>query len=405
MNGVRSIFKRKGYLFTALTVAVLLAASSGTAYGQVEAALDKELAEGASTSIEITVKISIPEGGAGGAVTITAGESTDSDVTAEEAADGDDVILIRPELELSYDAGKTADNDDTNNIRNRTSITLSGTIPVQAVQGDDDAEDEFTKITLEIVTTGDATGQVDGDDADTALDELPASVDALPLTIKDDETQTYVVTLNAGQKPTEGEAAIAVTVAAVPAHDDESKALTLISSDPVTYVLEDAESSFMLTSADNSEQAITIPAPPDKNRVADTFTLSLYSGVAGRSTLEDTLDIKVADANELPAVTAMVVDKDGKALVPQPTSVMEGESVMVAVMPLDEDGDVIAFTGEDLTVVLTPTGTADAADYTLVGVVHHQGRRRCKQCRRTQRAGGGRRCRHGIAHVRRRRVR
>ena len=34
MNGVRSIFMRKGYLLTALAAAVLLAASSGTAYAQ-----------------------------------------------------------------------------------------------------------------------------------------------------------------------------------------------------------------------------------------------------------------------------------------------------------------------------------------------------------------------------------
>ena len=34
MNGVRSIFMRKGYLMTALLAAVLLAASSGTAWAQ-----------------------------------------------------------------------------------------------------------------------------------------------------------------------------------------------------------------------------------------------------------------------------------------------------------------------------------------------------------------------------------
>ena len=34
MNGARTIFRRKGYLFTALAAAVLLAASSGTAWAQ-----------------------------------------------------------------------------------------------------------------------------------------------------------------------------------------------------------------------------------------------------------------------------------------------------------------------------------------------------------------------------------
>ena len=34
MNGARSTYMRKGYLLTALAAAVLLAASSGTAYAQ-----------------------------------------------------------------------------------------------------------------------------------------------------------------------------------------------------------------------------------------------------------------------------------------------------------------------------------------------------------------------------------
>ena len=66
----------------------------------------------------------------------------------------------------------------------------------------------------------------------------------------------------------------------------------------------------------------------------------------------------------------MVVDEDGKAVDPQPTSVAEGESVMVAVMSVDEDGDATnAF--EKLTVALTPTGTADAAGLYVGRVVHH----------------------------------
>ena len=35
MNGARTTYMRKGYLLTALTAAVLLAASSGTAWAQV----------------------------------------------------------------------------------------------------------------------------------------------------------------------------------------------------------------------------------------------------------------------------------------------------------------------------------------------------------------------------------
>ena len=53
MNGVRSIFRRKGYLLTALAAAVLLAASSGTAYAQ----------QLANVVITIEAPRSMPEGG------------------------------------------------------------------------------------------------------------------------------------------------------------------------------------------------------------------------------------------------------------------------------------------------------------------------------------------------------
>ena len=109
--------------------------------------------------------------------------------------------------------------------------------------------------------------------------------------------------------------------------------------------------------------------PGDGNRVEDSFTLTAYSGAVGRSTEQASATIKVADANALPAVAMMVVDAGGKALDPQPTSVTEGDSVMVAVMPVDKDGDVEAFDAENLTVALTSTGTADAADYTVVRTI------------------------------------
>ena len=46
MNGVRSIFRRKGYLFTALAAAVLLAASSGTASAQAKVTIGFETTSG-----------------------------------------------------------------------------------------------------------------------------------------------------------------------------------------------------------------------------------------------------------------------------------------------------------------------------------------------------------------------
>ena len=66
----------------------------------------------------------------------------------------------------------------------------------------------------------------------------------------------------------------------------------------------------------------------------------MYSGSAGNSELEDSLSIDIEDKHALPAVAMMVVDEDGDALLTRnPTSVMEGTSVMVAVMPVNKDGD------------------------------------------------------------------
>ena len=110
---------------------------------------------------------------------------------------------------------------------------------------------------------------------------------------------------------------------------------------------------------------VTTPAN-DGNRVEDSVTLTAYSGAVGRAVEEASVTIKLADANALPAVAMMVVDEDGKELDPQPTSVKEGESVMVMVTVVDKDGDAIE-AKEKLTVALMPTGTADSADYTVVG--------------------------------------
>ena len=65
MNGVRSISMRKGYLLTALAAAVLLAASSGTAYAQSigfsgsSATMMEGAAPGMGTPNPVTITINI----------------------------------------------------------------------------------------------------------------------------------------------------------------------------------------------------------------------------------------------------------------------------------------------------------------------------------------------------------
>ena len=65
MNGVRSTYMRKGYLLTALAAAVLLAASSGTAYAQsvgfvgTSATVGEGASPAAHTADPITVEIDV----------------------------------------------------------------------------------------------------------------------------------------------------------------------------------------------------------------------------------------------------------------------------------------------------------------------------------------------------------
>ena len=102
----------------------------------------------------------------------------------------------------------------------------------------------------------------------------------------------------------------------------------------------------------------------------DTVTVSAHSGGVGASRERDSLSIDVADNDHLPAVTAKVVDMDGVVLKTQPTSLEEGETVKIAVMPLDlvKNEDVTGF-GEKLTVTLTPSGSADSRDYRPLGKI------------------------------------
>ena len=86
----------------------------------------------------------------------------------------------------------------------------------------------------------------------------------------------------------------------------------------------------------------------------------------------------------------MVIDEDtGKVADPQPTSVEEGGSVMVAVMPVD-DKDKAMEAGEKLTVALMATGSGRFGGLHVDRVVHHRDGRRDEQCPRNRGAGDGR---------------
>ena len=368
MNGSKSTFKQKGYWLTAFAAAVLLAASPGTAQAQLTATEDfgdggvkvevpESVTEGNSATITISASADVAAGSDLNArtVTVMVELSTSAAGVTNEVQDA----RFNPG---SNDEGTVAtvtlvfDENEQNaaaNAEAKIGEVVSQTISVQTTQ-DPDAEDE--NVVLDVDVTG----------------GLTSIIENIDLEIDDDETQTYVFKVTT-EKPKEG-TAINVTLRADPVHVNDDLDLTL-HSDNQKYPITTGLTEGVVTIDAETGQAgellvVTTPSGTDGdgNRVEDSFTLTAYSGSAGDSTPRASITIDVADINALPEVEAMVVDKDGKILDPQPTSVPEGESVMVAVMSVNEDGDPMD-ADEQLTVALRPTGTADSADYTLVGTL------------------------------------
>ena len=358
MNGSKSTFKRKGYWLTAFAAIVLLAASPGTASAQVTVTGPDEVAEGGTVTYAVAVKGYTQRDSPGGTLTVTLLATVDDDAaTGGEAMDLSTNRLRF--LTVRVPAGPTGTDAAA------VSFSSTGVIRLQTLH-DLDAEDE--KFTLQF-NVADVPGNFTEDEE--GIEAVAAAIgdDAAPnaLTIEDDETQSYDLTLDDDAEPKEGGGMITATITANPAHVDGSADLTLQLDAPRTVASIPSPTTAAL-SVDPGFFAIVITlGVNDKNRVEDTITLSAYSGTAGNSVLVDSLSIDVEDNNALPAVTMIVVDKDDDALDPQPTSVAEGESVRVAVMVLDEDGKAGGEAAEDLTVALMPTGTADSADYTLAG--------------------------------------
>ena len=371
MNGARSTFMRKGYWLTALAAAVLLTASPGTVSAQdIEAdpSFDSnglkvevaKVAEGDTTTITVSVKATV---------------TPETDATNDTAADRTVMVTVTAEEYddqdgAAYDATKLVEGTDyafNPSTANMKSIVFPADTEGESVvktatftlytNADPDAEDEDIKISVTVAHAGGGgfTSIGDGDEP------------AKKLTIEDAQTQTYVLTLSSSSAKAEEGDDVTVSIKADPAHVNGSGTLTLNLDRPAPdYTVTPAEVTLNLE-GNESEMDLTVTTKAvDGNRVTDTVTLTAYSGRAGAAILEDSLAIKLTDKNELPAVAMMVVDDMGKALDPQPTSVPEGESVMVMVMSVDEEGDATPAL-EELKVALMPTGTADSADYTVIG--------------------------------------
>ena len=214
MNGVRSISMRKGYLLTALAAAVLLAASSGTALAQVTItgpAMDT-VNEGDTATYAVNVKGFIPVGGQAGNLTVTL--SNPSPDTTDPGTAGENPGDVNQNLGATYTVTVPAGPAEDPPGAVPVAFNRSGSIRLQTSH-DPDAEDE--KFTLSFTLEAGGVDDADGDVVTLPDAGMTGNPDAL--TIDDDETQTYVLSLtDPTAKPMEGDTTF-VTLAAMPAHE------------------------------------------------------------------------------------------------------------------------------------------------------------------------------------------
>ncbi len=301
------------------------------------------MVEGASATIAVTVKAGVAANTASATlvtVTVLVEPHGQNGATAEST----DVVLNPGTTTLSFPANATG---------SAVTHEVSGTILLQTIH-DPDAEDE----TIVLATSASGGGLSIGDE--------PRHTIALD----DDETQSYVLALALGAAPREGAVPFGVTVGADPVHVDGSKTLTL-QLDDTDYSLDTDgatpgdQMSGTLDGATPSFTAEVTPPGNDGDRVADTLTITAYSGTVGNATEEASQTFMVTDAHALPAPAAVIVEaSDGAGTAV--TSVAEGGAVELTIS-VDRGRGATAATGEALSVALSvaPGDPAQASTYRL----------------------------------------
>ena len=296
-----------------------------------------------ASGLTVTVTMTVPAGtkGADDKVAPIASKMVyvtfpidDASILARDAAEADDTTLLGTTSPGMYTWTKIPQTEKESEVKRTFRV---------AIGQDLDAEDEKFQISV----------QIDGDPKRSKV-----------VTIDDAEDQEFKLTLTSDEKAKntikEGGSGTLKFEA------DPDKTVPL----PVTLVLDPndpAKYSLSTTSgtlAAGGSVSSTVSAKADGNRDADTITVMAYtSGTLGNDVKLAELEITVTDVNALPAVKATIVDDKGKALDPQPESVMEGETVKVMLTVVDKDGKEME-AAEDLSVSLMPS-SGSSADYRL----------------------------------------
>ena len=371
MNGVRSIFRRKGYLLTALAAAVLLAASSGTAWAQVADINLKSVSvdgadaagvvlEGTATNVTVVLNKSLPVGATANAtIAIVYPNAAGSEFTGEadakgNAEDGDDSV------------------DNVNDIVLATmSVLITGGRDrgsAQVIFADDlDAVDEkfgisATNLTVEAGSSAGATA---------AVNITPKST---PLSgkIDDDEDQTYLLRAITSSELIKENSPFDVSLRADPARpggaaaEQQETVKVYLRADAEGYSVADSDGNSATTKgvALDTSATLTVTTPPnDRNREDDTVTLTGFTGIVVASQRIVSQSYTVLDLHKLPAADAISAEaKDMKTEGTTVTAVEEGGEVYVWVTLENTDKDQVSDT-EAFTVALSAANPGQTGDF------------------------------------------
>ena len=255
-------------------------------------------------------------------------------ILARDAAEAGDTTLVGSDFAGGYTWTDIARTEKASEVKRTFRV---------AIGQDLDAEDEKFQVSV----------QIDDDPKRSKV-----------ITIDDAEEQKFKLTLSSDEKAKntikEGGSGTLKLEADPDKTVDLPITLVLDPNDPAKYSLGTTSG----TLAAGGSVPSTVSAEADGDREDDTITVMAYaSGTLGNDVKLTELEITVSDVNALPAVMATIVDDKGKALDPQPESVMEGETVKVMLTVVDKDGKAME-AAEELSVSLMPS-SGDSQDYRL----------------------------------------
>ena len=373
MNGARTIFRRKGYLLTALTAAVLLAASSGTARAQdpidlksirVDAAdAAGVVQEGAATRITVVLTRTVPTGET---ATVTIGKVYPVQ-GATAFVNSPNPGAANSETSGGGNKGNAEDGEGTDDgvndiVLGDTMIQIPagrdrGSVSV-IFQDDLDAVDERFGILATALTFT----------TDQDLDADPITVRKTPFSgkIVDDEEQLFIMKATDTQANLAGIAeggSFTVDLRADPSRPAGENLDIFVRADTKGYTLDPLPTTETPLVGGVVNKIAVTPPTNDKNRTDDTVVLSALTGSVAANEMIVSQSFTVLDAHKLPAADAISAEaKDKKEGGTTVTAVEEGGEVYVWVTVENTTKDQVS-ENEAFTVALSAADPSQTVDY------------------------------------------